>query len=179
MERTLLEIGKTIHNLSTELQTRALHCLELLFMTNVNEEDQYSSDTMDNCSRILSIWYGWLSVGGGYAASDLTFLLRFCRCPFPDIKLATLKWLQTFLVCPWLPQLLAETAGFVEFLLDRQAEFDKNVLLEKHLIVSRLTSFSDGGGVFDAHTMENLKKYKTEGAFYVSGILDVAVEGSE
>lgn len=34
MESALREIGKTIHNLSTQCQTRALHCLELLFTTN-------------------------------------------------------------------------------------------------------------------------------------------------
>lgn len=33
--------------------------------------------------------------------------------------------------------------------------------------------------VFDAATIFNLKRYVSEGAFYVSGVLEVAVEGQD
>lgn len=37
LHETLTEIGKSIHNLSTKLQTRALNCLEVLFTSDQNQ----------------------------------------------------------------------------------------------------------------------------------------------
>lgn len=37
LHETLTEIGKSIHNLTTKLQTRALNCLEVLFTSDQNQ----------------------------------------------------------------------------------------------------------------------------------------------
>lgn len=68
---------------------------------------------------------------------------------------------------------LKDTAGMIEYLLDRRAEFDKEAKQVKHEVISILSETT----VFDAHTILLLKKYVNEGPHYVEGILDVAVEG--
>lgn len=68
---------------------------------------------------------------------------------------------------------MAETAGFVEYLLDRREDFDKEVKQEKYLVIKLLAN-SDR---FDAQTLADLKRYVSQGAFYVTGQMEVAVEG--
>lgn len=119
-----------------------------------------------------------MSDGGG---ARLTFLLTFCRCPFSDIKIAALKLLRVICGDSWGEQALADTAGFVEFLLDRRVEFDKEAVQEKYLVIKKLAdkNVDDEMSVFDAATRVNLKKYIAEGAFYVTGIVEVAVDGQD
>lgn len=73
----------------------------------------------------------------------------------------------------WGIDALMETAGFVEHLLDRRADFDKEVKQEKYLVIQLLSKSSR----FDATTLAELKRYVSEGAFYVVGEMEVAVEG--
>lgn len=122
------------------------------------------------CSSIARTWFRWLTGSNG-----LSFLLDFCRNPFPEIKIAAIILLRAICSNRWGQQALAETAGFIEFLLDRRVEFDKDAIQEKYLVVRLLSESS----VFDAATIVNLKRYVAEGAFYVTGILEVAVEGQD
>lgn len=69
---------------------------------------------------------------------------------------------------------LKDTAGMIEYFLDRRAEFDKEARQVKYEVISILSETT----VFDAHTILLLKKYVNEGPHYVEGIVDIAVEGS-
>lgn len=104
----------------------------------------------------------------------MVFLLNFCRNPFPDIKTAALTLLKVLVTPHWGRKALAETAGFVEFLMDRNVEFDKDAIHEKYKIIVML---SESTNVFDAATLGQLKKYAQQGAFYVEGVVDVVTEG--
>ncbi len=104
----------------------------------------------------------------------MIFVLDFCRNPFPDIKIAALLLLKVLVAPIWGRKALEETAGFIEFLLDRNIEFNKDAIHEKFQIIKIL---SQSPMVFDTVTLGQLKKYVEQGAFYVEGVMDVVAEG--
>lgn len=104
----------------------------------------------------------------------MVFLLNFCRNPFPDIKVAALTLLKVLVTPNWGQKALQSTAGFVEFLMDRNIEFNKDAVHEKYRIIEIL---SESANVFDSVTLGQLKKYVQQGAFYVEGVMDVVTEG--
>ncbi|KAJ6636009.1 26S proteasome non-ATPase regulatory subunit 5 [Pseudolycoriella hygida] len=160
MIQTLSAIGKSIHNLPTRLQIRALNCLEILFQ----------SDFQNN--RVNSITNQWFIALTGKAG--MNFILNYCRNPFPDIKLAALTLLKVLVMPFWGKIELQKTAGFIEFLTDRNVEFNKDAIHEKYRIIEIL---SEATNVFDRDALGQLKKYVQQGAFYVEGIMDVVAEG--
>lgn len=156
------DIGKSIHNLPIPLQTRALNCLETLF--------QSSDDVPNNIiDMITEIWFFRLT-----GTNQLTFVQDFCRNPFPEIKIAALGLLRAICCYRWGQRALSETAGFIEYLLDRNVEFDKDAIHEKYNVIKTLADSS----VFDAGTILQIRQYIKDGAFYVQGVMEVAVEST-
>lgn len=72
---------------------------------------------------------------------------------------------------------MARTAGFVEFLLDRHVDFDKEVKQEKYALIQRLAATATAVTAFEKHIGVRLREYVQQGAFYVAGEMEVAVEG--
>lgn len=163
LSETFEGIGRSIPNLPTPLKIHALNSLEIVFQSN-------ASDAQNN--QIASITERWFS--GLNPSNDLEFIHNFCRNPFPEIKLAALKFLRAVVAYQWGQIALTRTAGLIEYLLDRKAEFDKDVLHEKYDVVKDLSTST----VFDATIREQIRQYVSVGAFYVQGIMDVAVEGN-
>lgn len=162
LNETLNDIGKSIHNLPIPLQTRALNCLEILFQT--------SDDAPNNLiAMITEIWFFRLT-----GTNQLTFVQDFCRNPFPEIKIAALGLLRSICCYQWGQRALCETAGFIEYLLDRNIEFDKDAIHEKYNVIKTLADAS----VFDASTILQIRQYLKDGAFFVQGVMEVAVEGT-
>uniref|UniRef100_U5ETB0 26S proteasome non-ATPase regulatory subunit 5 n=1 Tax=Corethrella appendiculata TaxID=1370023 RepID=U5ETB0_9DIPT len=156
------ELYSMLRNLPSELKIRLLNCLEALFRIDPN-----LSDNQVTC--ITQSWYEIFS-----SSSDLTVIMEYAKNSFPDIKIASIGWLKAICLHKWGQEFFRNTAGFLEYLLDRKSEFDKNVLLEKYEII-RILSESDR--VFDIETLNELRKYVREGAFYVQGVTEVAIEG--
>lgn len=167
MFETLSDMGKSVHNLPTPLQVRALNSLEVLLQCE-------PSDAVNNeLTSITEYWFVGLS-GHKLFVQDLSFVHDFCRNPFPEIKIAALNLLRTICIYQWGQRALSETAGFIEYLLDRKAEFNKDVLHEKYNVLKSIIDSSD----FDTGTIQQIKQYVKDGVFYVSGVMEVAVEGS-
>lgn len=74
----------------------------------------------------------------------------------------------------WGQRFLNETAGFIEYLLDRNNEFDKDAIHEKFSVIKVLSDSSE----FSATTILQIKQYIKDGAFYVSGVMEVATADS-
>lgn len=167
MYETLSDIGKSVHNLPTPLQVRALNSLEMLVQIDPN-------DAVNNeIATITEYWFVGVS-GHKLFVQDLTFVQDFCRNPFPEIKIAALSLLRALCTYRWGQRALSETAGFIEYLLDRKAEFNKDVLHEKYNVMKTLVDSSD----FDINTIQQVKQYVKDGVFYIQGVMEVAVEGS-
>lgn len=163
MHETLNDIGKSIHNLPTPLKVRALNCLETLFQCD-------KSDASNN--QIGSITEKWFTSLTG--SNQLTFVQDFCRNPFPEIKIAALALLRSIANYTWGQRALSQTAGLIEYLLDRNSEFDKDILYEKFNILKSIENSHE----FDGNTLQQIKKYVNDGVFYVQGVMEVAIEGS-
>lgn len=167
MFETLNDVGKSIHNLPTVLQVRALNSIEALLQCDPNDASN------NEVSTITEYWFVALS-GHKLFARDLAFVQEFSRNPFPEIKLAALRLLAVICYYRWGQRALSETAGFIEYLLDRKAEFDKDILHEKYNVLKAVVDSSD----FDINTIQQIKQYVKDGVFYIQGIMEVAVEGS-
>lgn len=100
--------------------------------------------------------------------------MDFVRNPFPDMKRAALALLKAIITHRWGQVFLLNTGGFIEYLLARKKEADKDVILDKYEIIQQLASST----VFDAQTISDLKKYVAEGAFYLQGVTEVVFEGA-
>lgn len=163
LNETLNDIGKSIHNLPIPLQTRALTCLETLFRAEIGQPPN---------NQIASITEYWFSSLTG--TNQLTFVQDFCRNPFPELKIAALVLLRSICTYRWGQRALIDTAGFIEYLLDRNTEFDKDAIHEKYNVIKVLGDST----VFSASTLLQIKKYIEDGAFYVQGVMEVAVADS-
>lgn len=164
----LMEMAMFLTTLPTEEQIRILNCLELLF----RHEPEGHESTPDN--RICSItesWYTHLDRGPG-----LKTLLGYLRNPFPDIKLAGLGVLKSVVDYPWGRAAVAETAGLLEYILDRSADFNTEAFRAKFEVLNVLNRHNDG---FSEAQQNDIKNYVARGPFYKKGITEVAVEGGQ
>lgn len=105
----------------------------------------------------------------------MQFLLDFCRNPFPDIKISALNLTGSLCLYTWGIEVFKNTAGFLEYLLDRKTEFDKEAKYAKYSVVKLLAESS----AFDLQTSIQMRTYVNEGPYYVQSLMDVAVEGNQ
>lgn len=163
LHETLNDIGKSINNFPTPLKVRALNCLETLFQCDASDA------TNNQISSITEQWFTSLT-----GNNQLTSVQEFCKNPFPEIKVAALGLLRSICNYSWGQRALGNTAGFIEFLLDRNAEFDKEILYEKYNILKAIVNSRE----FDEITSQQIRKYVNDGVFYIQGVMEVAIEGS-
>ncbi|XP_055326562.1 26S proteasome non-ATPase regulatory subunit 5 [Sitodiplosis mosellana] len=163
MHEVLNDIGKSIYNLPTPLKVRALNALETLFQC---DEANASNNQI---SSITEQWFKSLT-----GTNQLTFVQEFCRNPFSEIKTAALALLRSICVYAWGQRALSNTAGFIEYLLDRNSEVNKDVLHEKYSIIRTIANSRE----FDENTSRQINQYVKDGVFYIQGQMEVAIEGS-
>lgn len=166
MKMVLMEITMFLSTLPTEEQIRILNCLELLFLWDKDAEGNAMPD--NRISTITESWYKFLDKGPG-----LKVLMSYCRNPFPDIKLAGLGVIKSIVDYSWGRAAIAETAGLVEYLLDRGADFNTEAFQAKFDILQCLNVHSDQ---LSEGQQSEIKDYIAKGPFYKKGITDVAVE---
>lgn len=159
-KETFEALGSYLRNLSTDLKNRAFNTLEMVFTTD--------SSTAE-IEALLQKWFKNLA-----GEESMQFLMDYCRNPFPDIKVACLSFIKSVCLHKWGLLALKNTAGFVEFLLDRKIEFDKEAKYKKFELISLLAD-SD---VFDMQINLQLRTYVNEGPYFVQSILDIATEGN-
>lgn len=145
MHETLNDIGKSIRNLPTPLKVRALNCLETLFRADASDA------TNNQISSITEQWFSSLTEN-----NQLTFVQEFCQNPFPEIKAAALGLMRAICNYPWGQRALANTAGLIEFLLDRNAEFDKEILYEKYNVLKAIVNILGNLMKSQANKFENM-----------------------
>ncbi|XP_075156340.1 26S proteasome non-ATPase regulatory subunit 5 [Haematobia irritans] len=162
VKESLEDYSSYLRNLPTDLKNRAFSSLEAIF----SFDPRVSADV----SSILKKWFGYLNSD----QNNMQFLMDFCRNPFPDIKISTLNLIGSICLYSWGIDALKNTAGFLEFLLDRKVEFDKEAKYAKYCVIKLLAESC----AFDAETNNQLRHYVNEGAYFVQSIMDVAVEGN-
>lgn len=160
IKETFEAMGSYLRNLSTDLKNRVFNTLEMVFATDCSNQ----TDIED----FLRKWFKYLA-----GEESMQFLMDYCRNPFPDIKVACLSFIKSVCLHKWGLVALKNTAGFVEFLLDRKIEFDKEAKYKKFELISLLAD-SDA---FDMQINLQLRTYVNEGPYFMQSILDIATEG--
>lgn len=164
VKQTLNDMGVNIQNLPTDLKVRILECLINLFYTNPEENDNQLTSITDS-------WYSILTQND----QSLQFVFKYIQNPFPDIKGAAYGLLKTICYLKWGQDRLNKTGGLIEYLLDRSTESEKDLKVIKYEIICLLAE----SNLFPPRILVQLKSYVSEGAFYVRGMTDVAVEGAQ
>lgn len=170
MKMVLMEIAMYLNTLPTEEQIRILNCLELLFRLQPEEgetEEQTIANPDNRISSITEQWYKYLDRGPG-----LKTLLQYTRNPFPDIKLAGFGVLKSVVDYAWGRKALADTAGLLEYLLDRSTDSNTEAFQAKYEILRCLNKFNSG---FGEAQQKEIRDYVAKGPFYKKGQTEVAL----
>lgn len=81
---------------------------------------------------------------------------------------------------PWAQQLMMDTPGFVEWVMDRSVGTGKAAKDCKFELVGALLSSSSTQKIFGAHNYLKLKTYLNEGPYYINAVSSsVTTEGAD
>ena len=96
--------------------------------------------------------------------------------PFSDLRCAMLKVLASIATWKWGQERIKNVPGFVEFLLDRSTEVDKEAKELRYTVIRILATSDTAEVVLGALTYRRIKEYEQEGPFYVQSENIVAME---
>lgn len=162
MESTI-KIIATSTSFPTDIKVRALTCLEHLLGVVDNDEDDVSITT------ITRKWYNFID------DKPIDVILNYAKNPFGEFRLAGFGVLSSIARQLWGQEVIRDTPGLVEFLLDRNIETMKECKEAKYNIVVVLSK----SAVFEQFTSKQLQAFVKEGPFYVQPVTVVAIEGNE
>ncbi|GJQ74529.1 hypothetical protein Trydic_g21394 [Trypoxylus dichotomus] len=160
MPKLLSCIIEKLNKLPNEVKIRALNCIENILQVSTND------------TRITTITRKWYSCLEG---NPMDFIMRYAKNPFSEIRCAGLGLLSALATQLWGQEVIRNSPGLVEFLLDRNVETIKECKELKFEIVSKLSTSE----VFNHDINLRLQAFVKEGPFYVQGVTEVAIEGNE
>ncbi|GAV02662.1 hypothetical protein RvY_13199 [Ramazzottius varieornatus] len=131
-----------------------------------------SAQTDLDLQEINKQWFGL--AGSGLFA----ILFRKAQNPFKDIKIPVLGILKSMADQKWGHEHFRDEPGFMEYLLNRQAEVDKDIKELKFQIITAIAGSPTISEVFDSVTVIRLREYVQDGPFYMAAEHNVAYEGS-
>lgn len=146
--------------LPTEFQVRALNCIQNILKS--------TNDSNHQLEIITQNWYKSLS------DNPMDRLISIVNNPFGDIRAAGLGVLQSIAQHMWGHEIIRNTPGCVEFLLNRSVESIKECKELKYGIVQLLSNSL----AFDKRTLNRFQTFIREGAFFVQPIVEIEVEGN-
>ncbi|XP_038220245.1 26S proteasome non-ATPase regulatory subunit 5 [Zerene cesonia] len=161
------KVGEMIRNSPTDIKVRALICFSHLI--SVEQDSQSKTKPIDH--RVTLMTREWFRSLSKQPASIET-LFGVCQNPFPDIRFSAFTLLDAVCQHKWGEDLVANCAGFIEFLLDRTLDYKKQLMELKYDIIKRLSKST----AFEANTLMRLQTYVDQGPFYSETIMQVAME---
>ncbi|CAG9795078.1 unnamed protein product [Diatraea saccharalis] len=164
-------LSQIIKNSPTDIKVRALHCYANLISIESDPNIQSNAPVDHRVTLMTREWFRSLS----YRPNSMEYLFDLCKNPFPDIKLSAFALLDAVCQHHWGQELVATTAGFIEYLLDRSVDHTKETKEVKYDIIRRLSS----SAAFDANIITRLQTYVDQGPFYSEVMLEVAMEDGD
>ncbi|XP_075551779.1 26S proteasome non-ATPase regulatory subunit 5 [Dermacentor variabilis] len=161
MSRYLKTLSQNIHSGKVDFKVRYLGALANV----LHVQDSSCEDLVQLTER----WYSLL----GDRPTDM--LLRLCRQPFPELRCATLTVVAEVARLPWGQAALAAQPGFLEYLLDRSTEADKQCKEAKFAVVATLAQMQPRG--FADDDWQRIRTAYQEGPFYMASEAAVTFEG--
>uniref|UniRef100_A0A8C5MHE8 26S proteasome non-ATPase regulatory subunit 5 n=1 Tax=Leptobrachium leishanense TaxID=445787 RepID=A0A8C5MHE8_9ANUR len=151
---------------SNDLRVRCLDAISSLMFLLV---DNHTED-------LLAMAESWFS-----ALSDqpIDLFRSIVTQPFPDLHCAALKVFTAIANQPWAQRLMISSPGFVEYVVDRTVDPDKESKDAKFELVKELVNSPTIAEIFGNQHYLRLRGYLRDGPYYVRAISAVAVEGAE
>ncbi|KAM4661999.1 26S proteasome non-ATPase regulatory subunit 5 [Discoglossus pictus] len=159
-------IGHHAKNAATELRVRCLDSISsLLYLL----PDHHTEDLL----RMTESWFCSVS------NQPMDFFRSIVSQPFPELHCGTLKIFTAIANQPWAQKLMIESPGFIEYVVDRTVDPDKDSKDAKFELVKALVNSKTIAEVFGNQHYLRLRAYLREGPYYIKAISTVAVEGAE
>ena len=131
--------------------------------------------TPESDTELQSINQAWFSTAG---PGLFTAMFQKVRSPFKEVKLPVLAILRSLADQKWGQVEFRDQPGFMEYLMNRNAENDKDVKEIKFDTIKAAVASATLADVLDSVTMIRLREYVQDGPFYVPGEHHVASEGA-
>ena len=148
---------------------RSLACLADLFHISTNDRTSSTAWSLTEqiyrlCNRVFSV---------------LTVVIQIAMQPFVDLRLSAYRCLLELTRSPWALNIMNNEPGFLEFLLNRSTDKDKEGKEAKFAIIESICQNSDQAKLAMGNVNYlKLRRYVNEGAFYVEPDANVAFDGS-
>lgn len=127
----------------------------------------------DQTVELLQVTEGWFS---HLCANPFDVIWSIAKQPFTDLQVAAFGVLQSLALLPWGQQLMNNTAGFKEYLLDRSTVNTKEAKEAKFQVVKNLAESPTVAEIFGAPFYVQVKEFCNQGTFYVRAQAEVAFE---
>ncbi|KAK8771714.1 26S proteasome non-ATPase regulatory subunit 5 [Amblyomma americanum] len=161
MSRYLKTLRQRIESGKVDFKVRYLGAL-----SNVLHIQDRSCEDLE---RLTEHWFGLLG------QEPMKMLLSLCRQPFPELRCAALAVVAEVARTAWGQAMLSVQPGFLEYLLDRSTEADKQGKEAKFAIVACLAQAPPRG--FAADDWQRIRTVYHEGPFYAAADAAVTFEG--
>jgi 26S proteasome non-ATPase regulatory subunit 5 len=116
------------------------------------------------CNRVFSI---------------LPILIQIAKQPFVDLRLVAYRCLLELTRSPWALSAMNNEPGFIEFLLNRSTEKDKEGKESKFAIIHSICQNGEEAKLAIGNVNYlKLRRYINEGAFFIEPEANVAFDGS-
>ncbi|KAK9954998.1 hypothetical protein ABG768_014906 [Culter alburnus] len=162
----LKRISKAASDGATELRVR---CLEALAQLLTLPAEQQTDDLL----LLTESWFNCLS------SQPMAMLRNISTQPFPELHCSALRIFTAIGCQPWGQQLMMDTPGFLEWVMDRSVGTGKEAKDCKFELVGALLSSSSAQEIFGAHNYLKLKTYLNEGPYYINAVSSVTTEGAD
>nr|CAH0105925.1 unnamed protein product [Daphnia galeata] len=163
-----LEIAiKTIGSLFTH----AYNDVRLKALNSFAELTHIPSTTTDEELQIIvERWFHLLD-------KPIQLIMNIMKQPFKDLRFSSLSILLQLVDQTWAQKLMSQQPGFLEFLLDRRAEPDKECLELKFNVVKKLSeSINPAATIWSDYCMAQMRDHVREGCWFARAQSAVAFE---
>ncbi|XP_075435060.1 26S proteasome non-ATPase regulatory subunit 5 [Ascaphus truei] len=165
-QNILKRMGDHAKNASTEQRIRCLDAISsLLYLP----PDHHTED-------LLGMTESWFS---SFSNQPMDLFRAIASQPFPELHCGALKVFTAIANQPWAQKLMIESPGFIEYVVNRMVDPDKDSKDAKFELVKALVKSKTIAEVFGNQHYLRLRTYLREGPYYVTAIATVAVEEAD
>ncbi|XP_063792059.1 26S proteasome non-ATPase regulatory subunit 5 [Pseudophryne corroboree] len=159
-------VGHHAKNAHTELRVRCLDSISsLMFLP----PDEHTDDLL----AMAESWFKCLS------QQPMELFQNIVMQPFPELHCGALKVFTAIANQPWAQKMMIDSPGFIEYVIDRTVDPDKDSKDAKFELVKALVNSKTSAEVLGNRHYLKLRAYLREGPYYIKAVSTVAVEGSE
>ncbi|XP_064420395.1 26S proteasome non-ATPase regulatory subunit 5 [Latimeria chalumnae] len=165
-QSVLKKMGHVAKSAPTDLRLRSLDAIASILSLL---PDQQTEDLLG----MTESWFNSLS------SKPMELFQSISTQPFPELHCSALKVFIAIASQTWGQKLMINTPGFVEYVVDRSVDPDKDSKDAKFELVKTLVNSKTIAEVFGNQHYLRLRSYLREGPYYIKAVSTVAVEGAE